>query len=186
MAALLTLRPRSLARVEYAVDGSDRIVEVGGDWDEFARANGLVRSYVGTPLWDAVHGADVQAVWRLLLQRVRTTGVGLAFPYRCDAPQLERPMRMELHPRRDDGVLFRSTVVEQRGRPPLRLLDRTALREGEPVTACAWCARMRLGLWVEPDVAVDMLDLLDAGAPVPPLSHGICPACTRAMTALFA
>jgi hypothetical protein len=179
MAALMTLRPRVLARIEYAVDAHDAIVEVGGDWDSFAAGNGLRRGSVGTSLWDVVQGPDVQSVWRILLQRVRAAGSGLAFPYRCDAPELERPMRMELHPRADRGVAFRSTVLEERRRPPFTLLDPRAVRGGEHVSACAWCARVRVGVWVEPDVAVAMLALLEGSTP--PVSHGICDACARTM-----
>jgi hypothetical protein len=179
MACPTTLRPRVLARVEYAVDAHDLIVTVGGDWDVFGSNNGLRRSYVGTSLWDAVDGSDVEAVWRILLQRVRTSGRGLAFPYRCDAPELERTLRMELHPRLQDGVAFRSTVLEERPRPPLRLLAPHVPRSGRRVVACAWCARIRVGTWVEPDTAVEMLALLDDSTP--PVSHGICRECTHQM-----
>jgi hypothetical protein len=179
MVPLMTLRPRVLARVEYAVDADDSIVEVGGDWESFASRNGLRRGYVGSSLWDAVQGPDVEEVWRILLRRVRTSGHGLAFLYRCDAPQVERTLRMELHPRAADGVAFRSTVVEERRRATLAVLDQRTPRSGEPVTACGWCARIRVGVWVEPDVAVTMLGLL--GESTPPVSHGICDRCLRAM-----
>jgi hypothetical protein len=182
MVPLMTLRPRALARVEYAVDGDDTIVEVGGDWESFASHNGLRRGYVGNSLWDAVQGPDVQEVWRILLRRVRASGHGVAFLYRCDAPQAERSMRMELHPRAADGVAFRSTVVEERRRPIVELLDQRTPRQGEHVTACGWCGRIRVGMWVDPHVAVTMLGLLDGSTP--PVSHGICDRCMRDMCAL--
>jgi hypothetical protein len=165
-------------RVEYAVDAVDTIVGVGAGWDAFGQANGLDRVWVGASLWDVVQGAEVRAVWRDLLECVRTARLPLSFLYRCDAPDVERTLRMDLEPL-GGGVVFRSALLDELPRDRVSLLDADAPRAGEPVTVCGWCARVRRDEWVEADALG-----LEGDVSQPPLAHGICEACADEMRAL--
>jgi hypothetical protein len=165
-------------RVEYVVDGDDTIVGLGTGWERFPP-----NAYLGTTLWDVIHGHDVVAVWRLLLQRIRTTRLPLSFLYRCDEPELERTYLMALEPL-GSAVIFRSTLVDARARGRVSLLDPAVPNAGEPLIACSWCGRVRLEEWVEPGVAVTDLGLLRGAVSRPPLTYGICELCDEEMREL--
>lgn len=166
------------ARVEYAVDAADTIVGVGAGWDAFGHMNGLDREWIGTSLWDVVQGAEVRAVWRELLDCVRTARLPLSFLYRCDAPDVERTLHMDIEPL-GGGVVFRSALLHERPRDRVSLLDPAAPRAGDTVTVCGWCARVRRDEWVEADAIG-----LEGDAFQPPLAHGICEACAAEMRVL--
>jgi hypothetical protein len=161
--------------VLYRIDGSDTIVEVGGDWDEFARANGGVGDVVGRPLWQFVSGDDVSAVWRLMLRRVRSATGPLAFLYRCDAPGVRRLLQMELLGEDDGFVAFRSTLVSTAVEPTY---TGTWTKSSGTVAVCGWCARVRLeDRWVQPEEVSYALGL--TGDRDTQLSHGVCETCAR-------
>ena len=46
----------------------------------------------------------------------------------------------------------------------------------QPLVACAWCSRVRLDTWVEPEVAIDQLRTYTWPTP-PVFSHGVCDEC---------
>jgi hypothetical protein len=168
--------------VAYRIDEDDVIVETAGAWDDFADANGGVPAVVGRPLWQFVAGADVQAVWQLLLRRVRATEESLAFLYRCDAPGITRLLQMELLPEPGGAIEFRSSQV--------RVLPGTTFdgrwepgTAHETTTVCGWCARVSVDEgWWSPDAAIERLGLA-AGA-YPRLSHGICTSCESELRSL--
>lgn len=168
--------------VSYRVDQHDFIVEVGGAWDEFAAANRGMPPVVGRRLWHFVAGADVRAVWALLLRRVRTTGEPLAFLYRCDAPGLRRLMQMQLLPERDGSVRFHSTQV--RALPGPTFNGRWEAGTTHPATTvCGWCARVEdEGVWVAPETALQRLGLGEGQAVR--LTHGICVTCAAELRSL--
>lgn len=173
-----------LAPVTYRIDGDDTLVSAGGAWSTFAEANGgFSPDPLGASLWSSIVGEDVRAIWRLLLQRVRRTDELAVFVYRCDAPDTRRLLQMELVPGSDGAVEFRSQPVREDTRVRVSLIDPRATRSDDVVTVCGWCARVRLGDWIEPEEAVDRLGLL-AGDLQPRLTHGICDACAADMRAL--
>jgi hypothetical protein len=159
--------------VLYRIDRHDTIVETGGAWDDFARANGGVPPAVGRPLWHFIAGRDVRATWALLLRRVREGRSPVAFVYRCDAPGLRRLMQMELLADRSGAVAFRSTAVNvTRTQTVTGRWETDSARE--TVLVCGWCARVHAGEWVQPEQAIDLLELSERQ---PRLSHGICDSC---------
>lgn len=154
--------------VTYEIDAEDTIVAVGGAWEGPA-------DVVGDSLWDHVDGEDVRAIWELLLRRARAGRAPLLVPCRCDAPGVRRLMQMELAPRADGGVAFRSRQVYASGARTLvgrwgRAGDAAAL------TVCGWCGRVHAEEWISPEAALDRIGI-DWDARAPRLSHGICPCC---------
>jgi hypothetical protein len=147
---------------------------------------------IGTCLFDLVQGDDVRASYRALHRAVwlgRPHSVG--FEYRCDAPAIERRMRMalsritvELKP---CAVLYQSIVISETPRVPIPLFSaamltsRIGLAAGRHiVTLCSYCQRVawpdgRGGpnrIWIEP---VEYYQRSRDPAVV--ISHGICEAC---------
>ena len=164
--------------VVYRIDGDDRLVAVNDAWCAFARENGapqLADGALGTSIWDAVHGAETRHVWEVLLSRARA-GVAVDVPYRCDAADERRRMRMSLRAFPGGVVEFVSETVGVEPREPVPSY--------ELLRACSWCNRFFVGEWVEPERAVAEAALLD-GEP-PAFTHGMCPDCSARILSVAA
>ncbi|MBK8979090.1 MAG: hypothetical protein IPM29_24615 [Planctomycetes bacterium] len=168
--------------IEYVIDTDDRIVAAAGGWSEFAAENDAPElspaRVLGTPLLDWFAGDDLRQLWRELLAVCRRTNTARTFPYRCDAPDFRRALRMTLTPRPDGSLHFRSVLDHQQQRPRLELLRRDIPRREQFVLLCSWCKCMKMpsGAWADLEIAVTREGLLN-GADMPQLSHGICPSC---------
>jgi hypothetical protein len=167
-----------IGRVSYRIDAGDRIVEVGDDWAAFARANDaphLADEVEGRPLWNFVSGDLTRQVYRELLVHVRS-GRPASFDYRCDAPQLQRFMRMTMRAVGHDGVQFESVTVRTEARTPAIAMLPPATAE-RLVRMCSWCKRVADATsWLDLDAAVDAFGLLTRTTAVA-ISHSMCPAC---------
>ena len=166
----------------YAIDASDRICRIEGDWDGFARDNRapeLTRGRVlGSSFWQFIEGFETAEIHRLLFSGVRERGVRVRLPFRCDTPWLRRDMEMVVCPGADDGIEIASTVLAVKPRPYVALLDAAARRSTQLVKICSWCKKIAVpsGGWVEVEEAVRDLKLLVL-PPVPQMTHGMCEAC---------
>ncbi|HEV7640055.1 MAG TPA: hypothetical protein VGO39_04190 [Gaiellaceae bacterium] len=177
---MTTRQAPTTTEVLYRIDRADVLTDVGGAWDEFARANGGIGNVVGRPLWHFVTGADVRAVWSLLLRRARGAERPLAFLYRCDGPGVRRLMQMEMLAE-DGSVAFRSTQIKAAAASTyLGRWEQGTSRDA--VVVCGWCARVHLETWVAPEAAADELGL--TGGRAARLSHGLCETCARELRAL--
>lgn len=142
----------------YRLDDNDCIIEVGGSWEAFARANEaghlLPPSVVGKSLWEFVRGRSLQELYRTLLQHVRNNQKSLRFSYRCDSPDERRYMEMELLPHPDKTIEFRSRLVRSETNPlPLRV--RAAATGSAMFVRCSMCNRLRVNdRWLETQDAV--------------------------------
>jgi hypothetical protein len=189
-----------LAAIEgtaYAVDEAGTILgfsrgpflpESGGDpaepWD--------CTKVVGQCLFDLVQGAEVRDSYRTLHRAVwsgRRLSVG--FEYRCDAPAIERRMRMSLSLIADGGepraVLYQSIVLSETPRVALPLFDKDLIASlgrsttARPlVTLCSYCQRVAWPMdartaeraWIEPAAFYHR-----GGPPDAVVSHGLCEDC---------
>ena len=80
---------------------------------------------------------------------------------------------MELLADRSGAVAFRSTAVNvTRTQTVTGRWETDSARE--TVLVCGWCARVHAGEWVQPEQAIDLLELSERQ---PRLSHGICDSC---------
>jgi len=163
-----------MSAVLYRIDRHDTIVEIGGVWDAFARANGGVPPAVGRPLWHFIAGKDVRATWALLLRRVREGRIPVVFVYRCDGPGVRRLMQMELLADRIGSVQFRSTAVSITETDTIVGRWETGSAR-DTVLVCGWCGRVHAGDWVQLEQAIELLGLHESRQPR--LSHGICESC---------
>jgi hypothetical protein len=168
-------------KITYKVDAQDRLTELSGDWDQFARANGAPQldaaALRGKPLPALISGPEMQSLTAMLLKRAREKGA-VEVPFRCDAPDERRFLTMELRGDEQGGVTIETREVRTESRPPVALLDARLPRTGELLIVCSWCKKVQLPErdWVEVEAAVEALGLFEE-AQLPQLSHGICPPC---------
>lgn len=87
-------------------------------------------------------------------------------------------MLMEIIPLEDESTGFKSCVVREEARDPVKLLDIDIDRSDEFLTICSWCKRIRVDKknWVEVEQAIEQLGLFGASL-LPQLSHEMCPRC---------
>lgn len=179
----------ALSSIVYLVDGHDRIVSVGGPWDEFALENSgdaaTAQQVIGRGLFEFVTDPTTQHLYRQMLARARA-GRDLRFTYRCDSPDTRRLMAMEMRLVDGAGVVeFRSTPLQEQPRAPAHFPQADgATDEPEPMQrACGWCNRFEVdGEWLEVEAAAQRLQLLERAAP-PTVTHGMCEDCLAQMLA---
>jgi hypothetical protein len=183
--------------VTYLVDASGIIRAIGSiSWKRFATQNDASEltadSVIGTSVFAGIDGTDVrEACERLhdsVCQRQRPV---IAYEYRCDAPDVERRMRMSISPVAGRGnvvmALYQSQLVAEAPRLPLGLMsmkDRTVPTEAdssdEPVVLCSFCHDIAwpIGARQEHQIWIAIEDYYRRGGLSEVIvSHGICPRC---------
>ncbi|MDX1494064.1 MAG: hypothetical protein R3253_08405 [Longimicrobiales bacterium] len=173
--------------IEYRVDRDNVIVGVNDAWRAFASDNGaedLVEAE-GRELLASISGDSTRLVTRHLLDRVRATRGTVEIPFRCDAPDRRRYMRLRLLPVGDGGVGFRSWLVREEARPPLAVLDIREARGDGLLRICSWCNKVAVDDgWMELEDAAERLLLFEAPT-LPDITHGMCDGCeTEVMQAI--
>jgi len=173
--------------VEYSIDASDVLAEVGAGWVQSAIDHGapeLERPDDERVLWESIGDDELRELWQLVVQQVRSERSEMRLPLRCDSARDRRWFEMTVSPLADGGVRFRSVLVFQEARRPVALLDPTVERDdaSEPIALCSWCGRGRLdGSWLDIErLAVDAR-LFEREAP-PRVVPGICGSCRHQMS----
>lgn len=169
--------------VTYQVAADDRIVMVDDEWIAFATANDAMelsrQRVLGHSVFDFVAGVEVQALYRMLLARVRATGRAAIFPFRCDSPSKRRHMIMHMRPESDNSVNLTCITTRIEARNPIRLLDRHVPRTpSQSIERCSNCNRVRVpdGGWMEVEEALSRLEWLNREEQ-PFLVHTVCGQC---------
>ncbi|HEU4763161.1 MAG TPA: hypothetical protein VFS28_00810 [Gemmatimonadales bacterium] len=178
------------AAVGYELTPDDRIQSVTGAWVRFATRNGAgdalqPQAIVGRSIWEFISDGTTRELYRRLFGRVRAQGRSADIQLRCDAPDERRLLLMHVRPRPEGALAIEIDTVDRRGRT-LRHVDPLAFAFGPVLRMCGWCNRVAdpTGRWMELEDALLQLGLLERGA-LPPITHGICPECERAMTAFI-
>jgi hypothetical protein len=201
----------AMDEVAYTVDASGTIRQVGHTrWREFALAGGAPgladpSRVLGRSLFGFILGEEVRESY-LRLHQVILSGrrARIAFPFRCDAPDLRRDMWMSVTPIRSGGVpvgvLYRSSLRSTEPREPWGFLAaRPAAEDAEtlPVLAtCSYCRSVRAPEWLSPAQDPGPAEVEDGwidgdeyrrrgGSDRVRLSHGVCAACRRAIVEPF-
>jgi hypothetical protein len=193
----------ALDGVAYVVDSGGIILAVGrGGWCNFANENGVPELtpevIVGSSLFSHIQGAKVRDVCRRIHDSVcRVERPVVSFEYRCDAPGLERRMRMSISAVRDRtgsvAALYQSQVLSEMPRMPLGLLARPSRRaatieRATPVTLCSFCHNVAWPIGA-PEQERTWIGIADyyrrGGVGDVAVSHGICPECIEAVGAIY-
>lgn len=174
-------------RIEFSIDGSDRLLAVNDDWNAFAAANAGESLHgdniLGQSLWTQISDEATRAIYRLIIERVRA-GRRFTFRYRCDSPRHRRVFDMEVTGGFAGRVTFVSNMAAEEERPTVALLDSGQKRDQRQVRICSWCQSLNLpdGSWVPVEEAVARIDYL-AQPPFPIVTHGICTPCSTRLLA---
>jgi hypothetical protein len=178
----------AIAVVEYSIDASDVLIEVGAGWAESAIHHGaseLERPDDERVLWEAIGDDELCELWQLVVRQVRSAGSEVRVPFRCDSARARRWFEMVVAPGAAGGVRFRSVLVFEEERVAVALLDPTVERDdaSEPIPLCSWCGRGCLeGSWLEIERLVAEARLLERES-LPALTPGICTSCRHQMSA---
>jgi hypothetical protein len=171
---------------EYGIDAGDRLVWVDGAWRRFATENSaadLPERAVGRPLWDSIAGTEVREIYKAIFARVRQQRT-VEFPFRCDAPDLLRFMRMRITPEEEGAIRFLTWIEREEVRSRVAFFEPATPRTAEMLLVCAWCKRVKAGDWHDVEAAIQRLRLFDEPL-LPQISHGICERCERIVNAAF-
>ena len=165
--------------VDYVLDGEDRIIELGGQWDAFARANNAENlsgdALIGTLFWDHVSGQSLSDLLGQVFQRARSLKQPIIVPARCDSPDTIRHLKIRVFARDPDRLEVRSCTTSEVPRKQWRANNRARAL----LKMCSWCNRFHYdGRWMEIEEAIEKYDLVNAEV-VPKSSHGICPDCVQ-------
>lgn len=163
--------------VIYVLDGEDRIIELGGQWDDFAQANdgeGLCgQAVIGTRFWDHISGDALRDLLGRVFQRARKLDEPITVPARCDSPGTVRHLSIRVFARNPNCLEITSCVTSEMPRSQWRPGDRSRAM----LQMCSWCNRVRVeNQWLEIENAFAHFDLANAEV-LPKSSHGICPDC---------
>lgn len=170
--------------VVYRIDERDKITFVNEAWDRHAleaATPGLTAPGVlARSLWDYVSDTTTRQLYRDMILSIRA-GRRIRFPFRCDAPDARRFLRMDARALGAGAVEFRTRVLVRQERPAQLVLQAGGARREPHLRICGWCKKIPDGLaWVEIEAAVAKMDLF-ASEDLPALTHGICPECEAAM-----
>ena len=128
----------------FAVSGDGRtgafvqpdgtVIAVGRKgWTDFARAPGssgpTPEAVAGRSLFEMIADPEAKRAFEAIHRRVATLATSaLTYEYRCDAPDLERLMKMSVSALISEGrlfgVLYQSTLLSAKERVPLPFLSR--------------------------------------------------------------
>lgn len=166
-------------QVYYVLDEALRILWIGGEWDEFALANGgtAARSnqVLATPLLDHVSGASTQASLARMIAAVREGQVPLRIDYRCDAPQMSRRFQLTIQPMKNDRVLMVHDLRDaRRFDVPLPAWHADPAAKAQK---CSFCGAVRPDGGAKAGHGWDFAEDLGADHPVA-VAYVVCPACT--------
>ena len=142
----------------YRLDATDRIIEVGGDWDRFALENdgeaALGEKLEGTDVFASISGDRQKMYFRTVLQRARLSLRPIELDYFCHAPHELRHARMTLISDKNGSVLVKhSFVTRQRVHGNARAKPSVFPAAWvSPLKQCLQCGRVRSsGRWVTVD-----------------------------------
>ncbi|HEU6447498.1 MAG TPA: PAS domain-containing protein [Verrucomicrobiae bacterium] len=169
------------------VDSEDKIIFVDAHWTQFAGENGsdlTPKAVIGNSLWIYMSDVTTRHLYRIFMHRVRHHRRDIMVPFRCDAPDRRRFMRMTLRPLSDDGVEFSSELLREEPRQKVNLLDATFPRRTDFLEMCSWCKKVKAPDWVETEEGVARLRLFDAPQ-LPWVSHSVCPECDKSLLELL-
>ena len=172
--------------ISYEIDHLDRIRALGGQWAEFAQANGgehLGENLLGSSLWNSIQCVDLITIYRPLLKHVRESGMPLSFPIHCNSPTHLRELEMTLIPLEGGGIEFRTVVLRERPRPSPAHGGPAGSVVGHVMDLCDWCLSMRPlqeGLWVSAVEAVRNQGLLRLEH-TPHIRRTVCRPCRNSL-----
>lgn len=167
----------------YLIDADNRLCDADPTWDEFAAANDgghlAWSNVVGSDLLEHVSDDTLRHLTARLIEKVRQEKEPLELSFNCDSPGRVRAMRMRISPADGGAISFANTLLEERHREPVRLIEAGHPRSREFIRVCSWCNRGVIGEeWLGLEEIVEKLSLFRSEQ-VPDVTHGLCPDCAH-------
>lgn len=160
-------------QVYYVLDPESRILWIGGDWDEFALANGgsgaRSNAVLATPLAHHVAGVETRAALARMIDAVRAVQGPLRIDYRCDSPTLLRRFQMTIQPMKDGRVLMVHDLRDARSFE--EALPHWHADEAAEARKCSFCGAVH-----QPGQGWNFAEDLGADHPAA-VDYVICPGC---------
>lgn len=165
----------------YLIDADNCLRSADAAWDEFAAANGGRRvawaNVAGSDLLEHITDDTLRHLTARLIDKVRQEGRPVELSFNCDSPDTVRAMRMRISPAEGGAISFVNTLLEERRREPVRLIDADHLRDRDFIRVCGWCNRGVVGEeWLALEEVVERLSIFRTEQ-VPDVTHGLCPDC---------
>lgn len=167
----------------YTIDSQDCFVEISDNWDGFALANEgeefIREKILRHSLWEFIANQETIQLYEALLKKVRNQKISVEFPFRCDAPECRRFMKMRIEPLPSSKVIFKSRIKREESRDPIILLAPGTDRNEQILQICGWCKNIKCdNHWLPLEEALIELELMEKRT-LPKLSHGICESCRQ-------
>lgn len=167
--------------ITYHIDNNHNIVYLSNEWQFFADENKAKKltseTVLDKSLFDFITGRESVHIYEMLINRIKQVQAKINFSFRCDSPERRRYMDMEIFPVDGELIGFKSCVLREEPREPVRLLDVDIERSDEFINICSWCKNVDIGgKWVEIEKAIEKLEIFNSSV-LPQLSHGVCSSC---------
>jgi hypothetical protein len=168
----------------YSINENYRIDFVNDDWLDFAAENGAAglkrEDVLNQSIWNFISDRETEHIFGVLFKKLQSSKASIKLPFRCDSPDCRRHMQMEISPRNNTGIQFRTWVVREEKRPSVPLLDFGRERSEQLLRMCSWCKKVLIkeNNWHEVEEVVALLELFESG-PLPQFTHTICPPCAE-------
>lgn len=174
---------KSAAEYALCLDRTDRIIHTSNTWDQFAPSACRRRLVLGRSMEWFVADDTVRECFRMLLERVRKQDRTARIISRCDHGLRARAVQLTFMPVRAGEVEVVWTLLRGEAAESVPVVSRRRFHDGEFLRMCSWCRDVHMRTnWQRLDAAAASLGLLDH-EPLPPITHGICPACSAALSA---
>lgn len=167
----------------YQIDESDLITYVSDNWNQFAQDNNAAENtfqpcVLNKPIWNFIVDLETRHLYKILVNKVRSTGTIIRVPFRCDSPGSRRFMIMTINPLSGNNIELLSHVLRIEFRDSVQILDKNSTRSNAMITMCSFCKKIAVAKnkWEEAEEAIRILHLFDS-ASMPQITHGLCPDC---------
>ena len=146
-------------QVYFVVDDSLRLLWIGGEWDEFALANGgsnaRSKEVLCTSLLAHIPHGLTRGATAAMAKAVKDTHEALRIDYRCDSPTLMRRYLMTIQPMKDDRVLFVHDLRDVQ--TFANAVVHWRFRAGAEDLKCSFCCSVRMtdSDWTPPEELAD-------------------------------
>lgn len=156
----------------YTLDRDNRIICLGGSWDDFALkndgSNAMAEKVIGHSLWNFVEGFEVQSFLNAIFFAVRQKNQPFSTLYRCDTSNKARLFKMTATPNSLGHVHVGHQLIE-----PPRIAAPSSVMTLDSIMCsnrCSMCCSFKVDEeWVDP-FAYPETEFF-------PYSHVICPSC---------
>jgi len=167
----------------YILDRYFNIIYINDAWTDFALQNNglhlMQENVIGKNLFDFISCPATSNLYKLLINKVKSTKKSISFPFRCDSPDKRRFMKMIINPLEGGGFEFMSVLLSEEKREPVPFNISYLNKNKDLLIVCSWCNKVKVDKkWLEIEDAIAELDLLSLNcSDIPMLSHGMCEFC---------